>query len=260
MDGITIVRPDTFRGRRQAVSAVFNFAVRIEYVKKNPVTISEFKTPAIEEAVDTKSLPSTTDCREVVETLSQQGKNGIRNSVFVSCIWLAGLRPSEVLGLKKSDIIFGENGKNEIRLSRAVVQVGKAWTLDGESQSLRQLKWRAAGHIRRVPIPNELAEVLETYTAEFSTDQLLFPAVRKKGSLSLTAFQDAWIKVRPGKTTLYDLRHVNASILIYAGLNIIEVASRLGHSVNVCSRIYLHAFEDFKAKSNQQVEDFLKAN
>jgi integrase len=259
-DGVTVVSPNTLRRRRQAVSALFNFAVRVEYVKKNPVTISEFKIPAIEEAVDTKGLPSPADCRKTVDALSQQGASGKRVGVFVSCIWLAGLRPSEVLGLKKSDIVFGADGKNEIRVERATVQVGKAWTPDAESQSVRQLKWRAAGHIRRVPIPNELAKLLETYTAELSADQLLFASVRKKGSLSLSVFENAWIKVRPGKTTLYDLRHVNASILIYSGLNIIEVASRLGHSVNVCARIYLHAFKDFEAKSNQQVEDFLEAN
>jgi len=259
-DGITVVSPNTLRRRRQAVGAVFNFAVRVEYVKKNPVTIAEYKSPTVEEAIDTKRLPSPKDCRSAAQVLAEQGESGKRAALFVSCIWLAGLRPSEVLGLKKSDILFGENEENEIRVSRAVVQVGKVWTPDSESQSIRQLKWRAAGHVRRVPIPKELVAMLKTYIDKLATDELLFASKRKSGSLSLSVFEDAWIKVRPNKTTLYDLRHVNASILIYAGLTIIEVASRLGHSVNICARIYLHAFKDFEAKSNRQVEEFLEAN
>ena len=259
-DGATIVSPFTLRRRRQAVSAVFNYAVRQEYIKKNPVMIAEFKPPAAEQAVDTTGLPSPKDCKNVVEALSKGSANEQRLGVFVSCIWLGGLRPSEVLGLKKSDLVFHPNGDSEIRVTRAAVQVGKAWTQNGESQSVRQLKWRAMGHVRRVPIPCDLAKSLRTHSEEMNPEDLLFASKRKEGSLSLTVFEDAWMKVRPGKTTLYDLRHVNASILIYAGLNIIDVASRLGHSVNVCSRIYLHAFETFEAKSNQKVEDFLNEN
>jgi integrase len=259
-DGTTVVSPNTLRRRRQAVSAAFNLAVRLEYVKKNPVAMAEFKSPAIEEAIDTDGLPSPKECKSIVEALSLRGAIGNRLGIFVSCIWLGGLRPSEVLALKKSDLILRANGENEIRVSRGAVQVGKAWTPTGESQSIRPPKWRAVGHVRRVPIPNELAKKLEAYTSKMSADQLLFAAERKEGSLNLTVFEKGWMKVRPGTTTLYDLRHVNASILIYAGLNIIEVASRLGHSVSVCSRIYLHAFKAFEAKSNQQVEDFLEAN
>lgn len=56
---------------------------------------------------------------------------------------------------------------------------------------------------------------------------------------------------------MYDLRHTNASILIYAGLNVAEVAERLGHSISVCSSKYIHFFNQYNKQSNRKVEAFL---
>jgi hypothetical protein len=46
--------------------------------------------------------------------------------------------------------------------------------------------------------------------------------------------------------------------LIYSGLNIVEIASRLGHSVQVCQSVYLHLIEDKKPFDTSREDGFLK--
>lgn len=43
----------------------------------------------------------------------------------------------------------------------------------------------------------------------------------------------------------YDLRHSFVSLLIWEGLNVAEVAVQAGHSVETCSRDYVHVVKDY---------------
>jgi integrase len=109
-------------------------------------------------------------------------------------------------------------------------------------------------------VPDELVEILTSYLANKEPDELLFPSYRHDGALSLSVFEDRWNKACNARWRLYDLRHLNASILIYSGLNIIEVAQRLGHSVQVCSSVYLHALESLNASPTTKLNEFLNRN
>ena len=59
--------------------------------------------------------------------------------------------------------------------------------------------------------------------------------------------------------TPYDLRHANASILIYSGLNIIEVANRLGNSIDVCQKVYLHMLSHAEDQNISKENDYLES-
>lgn len=127
----------------------------------------------------------------------------------------------------------------------------------GASKDEKGLKWRAAGETRVVPVPRDLAKRFRTYAKGMKSSDLIFESNTRGVSLSLTVFEDHWVKIRPSITKLYDLRHTNASILIYAGLNVAEVAARLGHSISVCSSKYIHFFNQYNNTSNRKVEAFL---
>ena len=43
----------------------------------------------------------------------------------------------------------------------------------------------------------------------------------------------------------YDLRHSFVSLLIWEGRTVAEVAEQAGHSVETCSRDYVHVFKDY---------------
>jgi integrase len=47
------------------------------------------------------------------------------------------------------------------------------------------------------------------------------------------------------KSRPYDLRHSFVSLLIWEGRSVAEVAEQAGHSVETCSRDYVHVFKDY---------------
>jgi integrase len=49
------------------------------------------------------------------------------------------------------------------------------------------------------------------------------------------------------ETRVYDLRHAYASLMIKSGLNVVEVAARLGHAPSVCLGTYAHVFDELGA-------------
>jgi integrase len=254
------VAPRSLHRRRQAVNAVFRYAEKQNYREKNPIELAEYTKRAFNETINPKTLPSTTECRSVTKKLKRKGEPGKRTAMFISIIWLAGLRPSEVLALKKKDVIKTAQGDYEIHVSKAAVQVGKSWTETNHAQSVKQPKARAEGHVRVVPVVDELKTLLLPFLEKRKDEDLLFPATKNKGSIILSAIEKVWKENRTTSSTLHDLRHLNATLMIYSGLNVIEVANRLGHSVAVCSRIYAHVMSDFEKTSNQKINTFLQNN
>ena len=249
------VAPDTHHRRKTACSSVFEYAIKCSYAKVNH--LAEYEVPEQNVQIDKRTILSKEECKEIVKNLDGNSRQNIRMALFISIIWMAGLRPSEALALRKSDLVSDGHGGYELVLSRASVPCGTTYSNSGASKDEKGLKWRAAGATRVVPVPKELAKRFRTYTKGMKSSDLIFESGTNGVSLSLTVFQDHWVKIRPGVTKMYDLRHTNASILIYAGLNVAEVAERLGHSISVCSSKYIHFFNQYNKQSNRKVEAFL---
>ena len=260
LDNKNDVAASTIRKRKQALHATLKFGVSKKYIQKNPLADVNFKVSLDDDAINPKSVLSPVECREIQHIIAGRGKRGLLASIFIACIWLAGLRPSEVAALRPSDIHFNESGVSEIVISRAIVEVGKSWTNDGLMSVTKQPKARRRGHTRSVPIPKELVQVLKPYIADIDQDSLIFPGPRSKDKqqpISLSSIEELWAAARTTNHKLYDLRHTNATILIYSGLNVAEVAMRLGHSIAVCSRVYLGVFNSQHSHSNAKVDAFL---
>jgi integrase len=249
------VAPDTHHRRKTACSSVFEYAIKCSYAKVNH--LADYEVPGRNVQIDKRTILSKEECKTIVATLDGTSDSNDRMALFISIIWMAGLRPSEVLALRKSDMVSDGHGGHELILSRASVPCGTSYSNSGAAKDEKGLKWRAVGATRVVPVPKELAKRIRAYTKKMKSNDLIFESGTKGVSLSLTVFQDHWAKIRPGITKMYDLRHTNASILIYAGLNVAEVAERLGHSISVCSRKYIHFFNQYNKQSNRKVEAFL---
>ena len=249
------VSPDTHHRRKTACSSVFDYAIKCSYAKVNH--LAEYEVPNQNVQIDKRSILTKEECKAIVKTLEGTSESNDRMALFISFIWMAGLRPSEVLALRKSDMVSDGHGGHELILSRASVPCGTSYSNSGAAKDEKGLKWRAVGATRVVPVPKELAKRIRAYTKKMKPSDLIFESGTNGVSLSLTVFQDHWAKIRPGATKLYDLRHTNASILIYAGLNVAEVAERLGHSIGVCSSKYIHFFNQYNKQSNRKVEAFL---
>lgn len=138
----------------------------------------------------------------------------------------------------------------ELHLRNATPDTGRDWTDDGSARERRQLKHRAEGDSRIVPVHPELTHLLRDHLAQFGAadDGRLFSGIRG-GELATVTYRRAWIKARQDALTAaeqasplarrpYDLRHACLSTWLNGGLYPTQVAEWAGHSVDVLLRIY----------------------
>lgn len=261
LDGKTKLSAPTLQKRRQALNATLEFGVSKKFIFANPLKEVKVKLDLSDETLNANVILTPSQCRTIQTRTASTGDRGPLFAAFFACMWLAGLRPSEVVALRPKDILLSNNeGESEIVVSRAIVEVGKLWTQEGTARVTKQPKARKKGHSRRVPIPEELVAVLRPLIQGIPDDALVFAGPRSEDRsqpISLSAIERKWMEVRETDHRLYDLRHTNATLLIYAGLNVSQVAACLGHSVAVCSRVYLGVFNDQQKSSISKVNRFL---
>ena len=138
----------------------------------------------------------------------------------------------------------------ELHIRSAMPDAGSEWTDDGSPRERRQLKHRAEGDSRIVPIHPELTGLLRDHLTQFGTapDGRLFRCVRG-GELPTMTYRRAWIKARRVALTAAeqasplarrpdDLRHACLSTWLNGGVYPTQVAEWAGHSVDVLLRIY----------------------
>jgi integrase len=96
---------------------------------------------------------------------------------------------------------------------------------------------------------------------KLTEDDLLFPVL--DGSLpSPRAFSADWADVAAGigmpDITFHALRHTHASQLIDAGVDVVTISKRLGHSnPNITLRIYAHLFRQKDDKAAEAINEAL---
>jgi integrase len=266
LDG-TPVAPNTLNRRRAAMNAVFERAVRHGLIPANPLLNSDWKAEAPDIEVDKKKVLSPVECRKAQQHLATLGTVGQMLSVYTAVLWLAGLRPSEATHLRVKHLTLPDEGWGGLQAAGASVEVGSRWTDSGERNDQKGLKWRRNGNIRNVPVPPELVGILKKYVEEknLTGNDLLFVGP-KGGALSLSTMDDYWRRTREAlfpegdrlrSTTIGYLRHTNASFLLEAGLSPTEVARRLGHSPDVCLRVYAGFMKGFEEQANARVDTLL---
>jgi integrase len=285
----------TQKNRKQAISAVLEFGFMNGDLPKNPFKQVKLKKSSAK-SVNPREVLTPEQCRELQTELSGLKDLGPQISKLAGVLWLAGLRPSEAVALQKKHFHISKVNAY-IEVAQASVTVGKELgdeiTVGGKkvqtSTTLKQLKSRDEGQMRTVPINSELKTQLIPYLKQFKDEDYVFPlwifsqvwvlddkgkkVQKKNGTGYLWTIQKTIDKSRPmltdtihsymNKTSLspikpYSLRHTNASILIYSGLNIVEIATRLGHSVQVCQNVYVHLLNIKNPFDTSREDGFLK--
>jgi len=156
-----------------------------------------------------------------------------------------GVRPSELLALRTSDIDF-ERNRIKIARSQTPYAVVELPSLDDDKPIAknRGTKTPKNGRIRAVPLSPALKDALRKHDME---DELVFPELLGRGHLrqrvkatmvaaGLDRFANG--KARPFRT--YDLRHTFASHLAMRGVPLARISRWLGHTSVTTTEIYAH--------------------
>ena len=261
-DGSATV-PAVSRRRRNSLGAVLRSAVRRGVLDINPMDRIEWRTPARSMAVDVATVPSPAEIAAVVEVVASSSSNGARYAALFAAVGMAGMRPSEAIGLLLDDVDLPADGWGTARLRGAVTAPGTRYTADGGVVEAKGLKQRAPGATRDVPLAPALVAELCAHLDRFTpVDGHVFSNAAGR-PITPTNYGPVWIRARTqlwperhplASATVYDLRHGAATMMLRAGVPPAEVARRLGHSVDVLMRVYAGVFDDERERSNELID------
>ncbi len=224
---------------RNLMHAIFNHAVRWEWHDKNPIThvrqsAKRQRVPVVLNIEQLKSL---------LEYLKEPGKTAALLDI------LTGLRVSELLALKWSDVDF-ENLELHVTRSISLQRVGPCKTEASQ---------------KPVPLDPELAEVLLLWRrrSPYPMDgDWVFASPASKGELPYWSYSLFRVYIRPalkaagitGKVGWHTFRHSFATILKSHGEDVKAVQELLRHAnSNVTMNLYEQAVADIKRSAQSKV-------
>ena len=222
--------------------AMLNFAVMMEYIPKNPLLkVGNFKAP-LETHKEmlfytpeefgkyiTVAKEKATECTDNIQLWNYY--------VFFYIAFFTGMRKGEIYALTWNDI-----QKDGIHITKSLSQ-----KLQGED---RITPPKNKSSIRIIQVPEPLKQVLDEHyercksLENFTKDYLICGG--------LTALRDTTVDKMNRKFAdlsgvkrirIHDFRHSHASLLANNGINIQEIARRLGHSdVHTTLQTYSHLY------------------
>ncbi|MET9901943.1 site-specific integrase [Streptomyces sp. NPDC006446] len=273
LDGKSAAAETVRRKRRTFVNAL-HYAVDLGEFRENPLTAVRWQKPKVSSEVDPRVVVNPQQALSLLHAVSYVGgyrrARGRRLVGLFACMYFAGLRPAEAVGLAEADLTLPEQGWGAALLHRTRPSVGKQWTDSGESHDDRGLKNRPAEDVRRVPIPYQLVAILSEHLDTFgaAADGRLFYS-EGGGVVASSTYSRAWQEARtlalppaavasPLARRPYDLRHSALSTWLNAGVDPTEVAERAGNSVEVLLGRYAKCLDGRQEVANRRIEDLLR--
>jgi len=254
------LRPQTINKLLTTCAAVFDYAIRQEFIDRNPARVAErcrlnsgevsFDDPAAtagtdERTVDPRHVLAPAEAAKVVE----HAEPGL-NKIFLLTAMLTGARVGELTALTWNDVSLAAK---TIRIQRSL-----SWARERNSTGKplpRFFEPKTKSSRRTIPIPDPLASALRRWKLEcpLSTFDLVFPTIDgnpiHRSMLLTRALRPALAKAELPAVTIHSLRHTFASALILAGEPVTRVAHLLGHSSSaVTLSIYAHWFRQLDPK------------
>lgn len=184
-------------------------------------------------------------------------------------MYYAALRPEEVIGLRNDEHLLRlpDTGWGQIRLTHSEPRSGTRWTDTGRSRGRRELKHRAPGETRLVPVHPELVTLLRDHLKRSNVRVFAGP---RCGTLAEWAYLEVFHAARrqilstaeiqtPLLSRPYDLRHAAISTWLNAGVPAAQVAEWAGHSVDVLLRVYAKCIAGQQSAAMQRIESAMRS-
>jgi integrase len=268
----TKAAPSSLQRRRGPFVNAVEYAIERKLLLKNPVPALKLKTTKTIKPIDKRVVVNPQQARNLLEAVRAQGKSGRMLEAFFGVMYYAGLRPAEVVNLRRNNLHFpaSENQWGELVFEQSAPATGAAWTDSGTRREVRQLKGREVGERRVAPCPPELTRLLTRHLDEHGTDDegRLFRGVLNGGEVPEGTYCRVWKKAReaalsaeeyasPLASRPYDLRHACVSTWLNAGVPGPQVAEWAGHGLDVLYRIYAKCLAGQEDSIRQRITSVL---
>lgn len=225
-----------------AFVAMLNYAVKMDYLAKNPLSVlGNFRdADAIDKPEATLHYYTSEQFRKYIAAAKEKAVSTIDWGFYVFfCIaFYTGARKGEINALKWSDI-----DGNIMHIRRSIAQ-----KLKGEDVETPP-KNRSSYRDLQIPTPlmavlNEHKERQKASSRLFSDDYRICGGERPLRDTTIESKNTAFSKAAGlPHIRIHDFRHTHASLLVNEGINIQEIARRLGHSnVQMTWNTYSHLY------------------
>ncbi|MFC5602437.1 tyrosine-type recombinase/integrase [Sporosarcina koreensis] len=252
-----------FRMVKAYASKVFDYAIKYDYIQKNPFSLVELTIKKNKIRLDDGDEPENFYTKDqLLEFLNCMKKEtNVKAYVLFHLLAFTGMRKGEALALTWRDIDFT---KNSIRIKKAISR-GK--------NNHTYLKTTKTGVTRTIKMYPETISILKEWEVKQREEnkllgfnkpqpnQLVFNNERNE-FLQPTKTRK-WLehvlnKYDLPKITTHGFRHTHCSLMFEAGATILEVQDRLGHSdVKTTMNIYAHVSNEAKDGAVSKLETYM---
>ncbi|MEN8194017.1 MAG: site-specific tyrosine recombinase XerD [Bacteroidota bacterium] len=209
-----------------AIKGFFKYLTSQKYIEKDPAEIlsariTERKLPAV---------LSFTEINQILETPDTSKSLGLRDRTILELFYSCGLRVSELINLKISDLFFEDE----------VIRVlGK-----GSKQRIIPIGSSAIDWIMRY-----LKEIRPSLEKKFKSENIVFLNIRgtKLSRMGIWKIVDRYVKEAKLEKEVHPhtFRHSFATHLLEGGADLRAVQEMLGHADISTTQIYTHIDKDY---------------
>ncbi len=264
----TAAAANTANRKRAVLSNVMQYAVETGALAENPLRSVKWTRPRTLKTVDPRTVINVDQAQRLLAAIGRQGPRGERMVAFFGCMYYAALRPEEAVDLRRDNLAsLPEHGWGEMILTNSEPRSGSQWTDDGRSRQRRELKHRAPGDTRTVPIHPDLVALFTEHLDKYRsgpggriftgprggtfTDRSYLGIFHKARAAAFASAEAGSLLARRP----YDLRHAAVSTWLNAGVPAPQVADWAGHSVGVLLRVYAKCITGQQQDAKRRIEE-----
>lgn len=255
-DKSKILKASSVRQIYTVLSSTFSKAMDWKFIKENPC--KNIKLPQVENK-NYNELLSIEEISKLMEAIDNEPE---MFKVIFNIALYCGLRQGEILGLTVSDIDLKNNYINVNKQYVSHYKNGKVYHEIAPPKTNNS--------IRKIYMPAAVNNLLEQFINSLKVlninpdKQYLFINPKTHEIYDHNAvyrrFKKMAIGIDLNNITFHDLRHLQATMMINSGVNIVVVAKRLGDTIDTVSNTYLHSIEKIEKESVHQLQTFIEKN
>lgn len=248
----------TIKLYKSMISTICDYAVKMQMIPANPcrnVTISRVITPE-------KEFYTIEEAQQMLDLFRNEPDSNFKYVCFYTLAVYIGFRLGEILGLEWKDVNFETNVISVNRTCLYSKAKGGLYTETPKTQQSRRslkvphgiidvlLRWKELQNVQRQRIGSKWIETDRIFTKwNGLTLDRSAPGYFYKQFCERTGMR---------YVTTHSMRHLNASLLINAGVDVKTVQSCLGHSTATTTlQIYAHSFQTAQAAAMEAVAEAL---
>lgn len=248
----------TIKLYKSMISTICDYAVKMQMIPANPcrnVTIPRVITPE-------KEFYTIEEAQQMLDLFRNEPDSNFKYVCFYTLAVYTEFRLGEMLGLEWKDVNFETNVISVNRTCLYSKAKGGLYTETPKTQQSRRslkvpqgvidvlLRWKELQNVQRQRVGSKWIETDRIFTKwNGLTLDRSAPGYFYKQFCERTGMR---------YVTTHSMRHLNASLLINAGVDVKTVQSCLGHSTATTTlQIYAHSFQTAQAAAMEAVAEAL---